>query len=140
MAAQVSTPRPGSGEEWLSWKPEERRLFVGAYLDGYQRGKTDACIAAGELFDQHKPVHDLEDLPDRRCFRHAKAYSRKPDDYVAVMTNFYTNHPQYRNIPRIYLIFLLTDDRYKTADEIYQAALKGEIRTDFWQWENQKQN
>ena len=130
-SAQVSSPPRGTGQEWLSWSPEQRRVFVGAYLQGYLMGKTDARIAADELFELDKPVHDLKDTVDARCFRHAKAYSRDSADYTAVITDFYTNHAKYRNIPRSYLMLLLTDDRYKTADEIYQAALKGEIRTNF---------
>jgi len=102
-----------------------------AYLDGYVSGKMDACSAAGDLFELDKLVQDPNDIVSARCLRHAKAYSRASDYYVKVITDFYTKYPKYRNIPDVYLMFLLTDDRYKTADEIYQAALEGKIRTRF---------
>ena len=129
--AQVSAPSPGRGEEWLSWSPTERRVFVAAYLDGYLRGKTDACIAAGELFEQQKPVHDLEDTPDRKCFRHAKSYSRTADDYAGVLTSFYSEQKEHRNIPVEYFLMLFTDARYQTVADIEQGMRKGEVRTTF---------
>lgn len=129
--AQVSQSRPGRGQEWLSWSPDERSVFIGAYLQGYLMGKTDACIAAGELFEQHKPVHDLEETPDRRCFRHAKSYSRTSADYASVITDFYLKHREYENIPVDYFMLLFTDDRYKTVGDIEQGIAKGEVRTIF---------
>ena len=119
-----------SGEDWLSFTAQTRSYLVGAYLDGYLAGKIDACAAAGDLFEQG-PVHDPKDSADRRCFRKAKSYSRDVDDYIGVLTDFYTKYPQHRNIPDLYLIQILTDDRYTTADGIYRMAVKGEIRTDF---------
>jgi len=127
---QVASP-PRSGQGWLSWSPQVRSVFMDAYLDGYVSGKMDACSAAGDLFELDKLVQDPNDIVSARCLRHAKAYSRASDYYVKVITDFYTKYPKYRNIPDVYLMFLLTDDRYKTADEIYQAALEGKIRTRF---------
>jgi hypothetical protein len=118
------------GKDWLSFTAQTRSYLVEVYLDGYLDGKTDACAAAGDLFEQG-PVHDPKDSADQRCFRKAKSYSRDVDDYIGVLTAFYTKYPQFRNIPDLYLIQTLTDDRYTTADGIYQMAVKGEIRTNF---------
>jgi len=134
MAEEPPSSAVVTGEEWLSWSPEQRTVFVDAYLMGYLRGKSNACIGAAELFEVGKPVHDLNESVDRRCFRHAKSYSRGADHYANLITEFYREHPEYRNIPNVYLMVLLTDDRYKTADEIYEAAVKGEIRTNFWRY------
>ena len=132
--ARMDSQAIATGEEWLSWSQQQRSVFVDAYLMGYLSGKSDACIGAADLFELDKPVQDLNESVDRRCFRHAKSYSKRADYYTGVITQFYTEHPEYRNIPNIYLMLLLIDDRYKTADEIYQAAVKGEIRTDFWKY------
>ncbi len=131
VTVHFASPPRDRGDEWLSWSPEVRTVFADAYLSGYLRGKSDACNAADSLFELDKPVHDIKDTVSNRCFQHAKSYSKAPDYYVKVITDFYQKYPRYRNIPYVYLIFLLTDDWYKTADEIYQAALAGQIRTTF---------
>ena len=48
--------------------------------------------------------------------------------YTDVVTDFYTNHPEYRGIPFFNLMKLLSDGNNKTADQIYQMALRGELR------------
>ena len=48
--------------------------------------------------------------------------------YTGVITEFYTKHPQYRGIPFVDLLRWLSDRNYKTANELYQMALKGELR------------
>jgi hypothetical protein len=131
-AAPQSTPRrPSSDDKWLSWSAETRATFVAAYLDGYQSGTFNGCNAAGELFEVGKTFSNLDDLPVRRCNRKAKHFSKETNDYISVLTDFYTRHPQFRNIPHFYLLENLIDGQYKTGDEIYQAALKGQIRTSF---------
>lgn len=129
--AQAKTPRQGRGEEWLAWASGERRLYVAAYLDGYSRGKLDACNAAGDLFEQDKRFYNLDDLPERRCFRHAKSYSENADDYVATVTAFYEKHPEHRDIPYQYFMLLFTDPSYKTVPDIEEGIRKGSVRTNF---------
>lgn len=129
-SAKPSSQSGGTGEEWLSWTPEQRSVYVDAYLTGYTSGKTDACIAAAELFEVHKRVTP-EDTLDRRCFRHSKTYSRSRDDYASLLTEFYARCPERKNIPYAYLMIQLTDDRYKTAEVLCHAAEKGEIRANF---------
>lgn len=131
MFTQAHHPVRGFGEEWLSWSPEQRTANIGAYLQGYLMGKTDACEAASELFEQHKPVKNLEDDPDRKCFRHAKGYSRSAGDYAGVITAFYQRNPQHLNIPVDYFMLLFTNVRYKTVDDIEQGIQKGDVRTTF---------
>ena len=128
--AQVSVPQ-GAGKDWLSWSPEERSVFAEAYKAGYVSGKSDACEAAARLFEPHERVTDFSRSASARCLQHAKAHSKTIDHYTEVITTFYSKYAKYEGIPYAYLMLLLTDDRYNTADEIYQAALKGEIRTNF---------
>ena len=122
---------PQAGMQWLSWTQQRRSDFVDAYLAGYLDGKSDACIAAAEIFDVGKTFSDPREDASQRCFRQAKSYSRNISDYVKVLTDFYTKYAQFKNIPYLYLMTILRDDQYKTADGIYQMALKEEIRTHF---------
>jgi hypothetical protein len=129
-SAPTSSRSTMAGEGWLSWTPEQRNIYVDAYLSGYISGKTNACIAAAELFEGGRQV-SLDDAADRNCFRHAKAYSKGRDDYAALITGFYTKCPKYENAPYAYLMLQLTDDRYKTAEGLCEMAEKGELRTNF---------
>ncbi len=130
VRTQPASPSREAGQEWLSWSPDVRIVFAQAYLSGYLSGKTNACMAAAELFESG-PVHDLSESADARCFRRAKSYSKTSDHYARVITDFYQKYSQYRNIPYAYLMLVMTDDRFTTVDEIYQAALAGKIRTRF---------
>ena len=58
-------------------------------------------------------------------------YSKDADVYAIVLTDFYTKHPEYQNVPYSYLLSFLSDRQFKTADELYQMALKGQLRTHF---------
>ena len=129
-AARVASPPRWRGEEWLAWSPQVRSVYGEAYLAGYLNGKLDACNAAMDLFELDKPT-DLSNTVATRCRSHAKSYSKTSEYYVKVITDFYQEHPEYRNFPYAYLMFLMTDNWYKTADEIYQAAVEGKIRTTF---------
>jgi hypothetical protein len=48
--------------------------------------------------------------------------------YADVITDFYTKHPEYRGIPFVNLVKSLSDRSYKSADQLYQMAVKGELR------------
>jgi hypothetical protein len=47
--------------------------------------------------------------------------------YTDAITEFYTKHPEYQGIPFVNLMKSLSDRNYKTADQLYQMALKGEL-------------
>jgi hypothetical protein len=111
--------------------PAQRTLYVGAYLQGYLMGKTDGCEAAVEVFEQGKKITDLEQDPDRMCFRHAKGYSRPAGAYARLITAFYEKHPEHRDIPVDYFMLLFTDSSYKTLADIEQGIRKGDVRTTF---------
>jgi hypothetical protein len=138
IGSQVRPERPSSGEEWLSWSLADRNAYIGGYIDGYTKGSHEACLATNDIFEVHKPHHLGED-PAARCESHLETYSKYQTKdsradlsvYVTVITEFYTKHPEYRNIPFFYLMRFLSDSQRKTADQIYEMALKGEIRTTF---------
>jgi len=142
-AAQVRPDQFGRGGEWLSWIPSERRTFVGGFVSGYFQGFHQACEVAQELFGEPGKTYRLGDdhhpseMPSARCLARMEKYSKAkftetsgPDfgAYAGVITEFYTKHPEYRGVPFVNLMKLMSDRNYKTADQLYQMALKGELR------------
>ena len=139
MTAQVRTDRLDRGGEWLSWSPEKRTTYVDGFITGYQLGSHNACVAAEQLFGKPGKMYRLGDehhpseMPSARCLARMETYSKVKftvsgdldfSAYTDVITEFYTKHPEYRGIPFANLMDSL--GRYKTADELYQTALKGE--------------
>jgi hypothetical protein len=103
-----------------------------------------ACDVANQLFEVGKPHrlgngHDPEDMPSARCLARMADYSKfKLEEtgvdvsaYTTVITEFYTKRPEYRGLPITYLMESLSDSKYKTADQLFQAARNGEIRTNW---------
>jgi hypothetical protein len=128
--ALASSPQPGTGEEWLLWTTEQRNTFIEGYVTGYMRGTRKACNVARDLYVADKSQRPGED-PSGPCLARLESYSKRSDAYITVLTDFYTSHPEYRGIPSAYLLEFLGDSRFKTADQLHQMALKGEIRTTF---------
>ena len=120
----------GTGLEWLSWTSSERNAFMNGYVTGYLRGTSKACNGADDLFEVNKP-HTMSDRPSERCLGRVDLYSRDADAYAAVLTAFYSDHPEYRGIPSAYLLSFLSDTQFRSADELYQMSLTGKIRTNF---------
>jgi len=142
VAAQVRPEQRDRGGEWLSWSPEQRATYVDGFITGYLQGRNQACAVADELFEKGKPHrlgdgHHPDDLPSARCLAQMEEYSRgrytasgsiDASSYTDVITEFYTKHPEYRGIPFVNLMKLLSDRDYKTADQLYDMARKGELR------------
>lgn len=133
FASSLSPMSPAGtdrGEEWLSWSPELRETFVSGFMIGYDRGIINACNSANALFEVGKP-HRLGDDPSARCEAKVDSYSKESATYAAEVTDFYSTYPQYRNIPYIYLFSFLGDAHFKTAEQLYEMAATGQIRTNF---------
>ena len=132
VASASSTPRAmdGNGDEWLSWSSDQRTAFVIGYLDGHMRATRKACNAALELFGLGKSQRPGED-PSAPCIAHSESYSKDSESYTTVLTDFYSRNPKYRTIPFIYILWHLNDNQYKTADQLLQMALSGDLRASF---------
>jgi hypothetical protein len=143
VAAQVRPDQLDRGGEWLSWTPGQRATFVDGFVAGYLQGTHSACEVAEQLFvkpgkkyrigDEHHP----SEIPTARCLARMEEYSKfKYDEtsgpdmraYTDVITEFYTNHPEYRAILFVDLLKALSDRTYKTADQLYQMAVNGDLR------------
>jgi hypothetical protein len=140
FAARIGPTQVDRGEEWLSWSPTERSAFVRGYLTGYSTGTHAACNLTDDLFGAGKP-HRPDEQPSARCEARLETYSKygsggggqEPNvtSYTDVITSFYEEHPQYRTIPFVYLMSFLSDHHFKTTEDLYQMALRGQMRTSF---------
>lgn len=132
------------GGEWLAWTPTERAIYVDGYIMGYGSGAADTCSKADGLFEVNQSHgfddHDQSTLPSARCRASLDRYTKgtvepnlsvNNDAYSAVITRFYEKYPKYRNIPFFYLLSELSDSKYKSADNLYSLAERGELRTVF---------
>jgi hypothetical protein len=142
VAAQVRPEQVNRGAEWLAWSPGERSTYVYGFISGYQEGTREACDTAERLFGDLKTYnlgdeHHPSDMPSARClalveeysnFKYTEALGLDFTSYTNVITEFYTKHPEYQGIPFGNLLELLSDRNPKTADQLYQMALKGELR------------
>ena len=143
VATQVRPNQLDKGGEWLAWSQGERATFVNGFMAGYRQGAHGACDAAQELFGEPGKMYRLGDehhpseMPSARCLARMEEYSKAKyteasgldvTAYTDVITEFYTKHPEYQGVAFVSLMKLLSDRNYKTADQLYEMALKGEIR------------
>jgi hypothetical protein len=137
-AARTTPDKVDPGTEWLAWSTATREVYVRGFIEGYGNGSEAACKLADDLFhvDKHQRVGEG---PRARCENRLDQYTQiKTSDsgfdfsaYSAVITDFYAKHPEYQKITYAYLLSLLNDRNYKTADQLYQMALKGTMNTHF---------
>ena len=136
--ASITREKLKPGSEWLTWSPAEREVYVHGFMEGYWHGSQLACNLADDLFEVGKPFR-LGQNPRARCQNHLEEFSKSNlsdsgtdfSAYTTVLTEFYTKHPEYQNIPEPYLFTFLSDRNNKTADQLYQMALAGKIDTNF---------
>lgn len=147
MAAQIQPEQQERSAQWLAWTADQRNIFIVGLVSGYQMGSLKACNSVDDLFEIGQPHHPGDkqhptNIPSGRCLAAIDTYSKcvlKESSYPSVdcsaytgtITEFYTKHPEYRGIPFTYLFEFLSDSKHKTADELYQMALKGEMQTTF---------
>lgn len=128
------------GREWLSWTSSERNRYVLGYLDGYLTARHTACLAADSLFEVGQPHRMGDDqhpseYPSGRCLESVDSFSRFKyidsaldlSTYVNVITEFYAKHPEYQGIPVPSVMEFLSDKKCKTAADLFQTALRGEL-------------
>jgi hypothetical protein len=117
------------GKQWLARQNSNREDYVMAFISGYSYGVEDACF----VFDDLEPTVSLKHAV--HCRAKAPRYSYKQDKignpalsaYTDVLTKFYTEHSEYQSIPYVRLMPYLTDERHKTADDLYNMAKAGKF-------------
>jgi hypothetical protein len=151
ITAQLKPSQFGRGDEWLSWRPEQRQGYVFGYIDGYLGGTSSSCNLADELFETGKPHtlgdgHRPSDQPSARCLARRGEFSKFFSDrnvlkdghldvsmYTDVITEFYEKHGNCREYPFSMLMENLSS-KYSTADELYGAASRGELKGRSREW------
>jgi len=140
LTALVACNRPsakvGSGEEWRSWKPEQRQTFVAAYLYGYSLAQHDLC-GPTDVEDNltNRPHTNLDDpnpcRTPRDTYTHIGSQLGPYFDtaaftapYVSVIDDFY-KHPECRVMPYGELMTHLVDKEYMSGDDMYRLLQSG---------------
>jgi hypothetical protein len=140
IAAQLHPRQPGSGGQWLSWSASERDTYVDGFISGYLEARLVACDASDHLFEVGQP-HRLGDeqhpteMPSGRCLASVDTYTKYKytnsaidfSAYTNAITEFYTKYPEYQAIPVPNLMEFLSDKKYRTADQLYEAAKRREV-------------
>jgi hypothetical protein len=133
------------GALWLSWSLQERNNFANVYIQGYETGMYQACKAVNDLslqddLNSKGPDYKPHQFHYERCRAGVGEYTKykmspstEPDfsPYTDIITAFYTQHPEYRNIPFVYLMQFLTDKENKTTEELFSMAKAGKMRTNW---------
>jgi len=137
--AQVRPGQLERGGEWLSWSEGERNTYVVGLITGYRVASLRACNAADQLFEIGQP-HRLGDqqhpseMPSARCLARVDSYSKCESGttncsaYAKTITEFYTKHPEYQDLPFPELMEFLSDGKSNTADQLYEVAQHGQVR------------
>ena len=139
VSAQLRPEQRDGGRQWLSWSASERNGYVEGFISGYLRARLVACNAADDLFEVGQS-HRLGDeqhpseVPSGRCLASVDTYTKYKyinssidfSAYTSVITEFYTKHPEYQGFPTPNLMESLGDKKYRTADQLYEMARKGE--------------
>jgi hypothetical protein len=140
MMAQVRPDQMGQGVQWLSWSQEMKVTYIAGFVDGYLSGTYHLCDTADKLFTVKDPHHASDQaMPGSEasalCLAgrndYSKEYSGKGIDfspYADVITEFYTKHPDFSAVRFPDLMLFLGDGKCDTSDQLYQRAVKEELR------------
>lgn len=90
-----------TGEDWLKWNEEVRVHYVSAYIWGHGRGFRDGCTTGQQIYS----ASASRGLPGEKCIGKIPQYSKKLEDYAAMITHFYNSYAEDKQVP----IFMLLD-------------------------------
>jgi hypothetical protein len=140
IAAQIRPDQMDQGGQWLSWSQEKKVNYIAGFVDGYLSGTYHLCDAADRMFKVKDPRRvSSQAMPGSEasvlCLAtrndYSKEYSSTGIDfspYADVITEFYKKHPDYTAVPFPELMLFLGDGKCDSADQLYQRAVKGELR------------
>lgn len=132
-------PVSGSGDEWRSWTPNEKRFFVRGFVDGSGSGSVEACAKMDDLtvVNDQKPEDGLVDTPSVRCrqaygkFSKIRIAGSGPKEarvdvsaYTNVLDDFYS-HTECRAMPYSILLTHLDDNEFKSGEDLYKFVRSG---------------
>lgn len=111
----------GQGKLWLSWSPERRQGFSGGYLWAYDVGFRQACLAYFTASPPKSMTLDLKDSPLQKCAVRELQYSKGPDRYAALITDYYEKYPDDVDLPITWLFQAFSEQENKSPEEIHRA-------------------
>jgi hypothetical protein len=130
----------GAAAEWKALSIQERTSYVEGYVVGYGVGSSDVCEDADRLFATAGPVY-LKDgtlnNPVTICKASLDHFTRmgkrgevRPNYsvYSDVITDFYNKYPKYSNMPFSFLLAMLSDKNFKTADQLFQKLERHDMQ------------
>lgn len=140
---QIPLDQAERAGQWLSWSESQRASYVQGFTSGYMKAAHDACEMADDLIqsDPHPRSYpgDANHPPNEPsvvCLENMETYSHfgylgngtaDMNAYTEVITEFYTRHPEYDDVPFPIIMVSLGDHSHKTADQLYQMAQRGEL-------------
>jgi len=83
------------GSQWLKWDANTRKVYVGAYVWGMQRGYSRGCEAA--MSAARPPINGPERVETSdRCWKSYPISGRDSMEFIDSITEFYNENPKQR--------------------------------------------
>jgi hypothetical protein len=141
-------PTLGSGDEWRSWKPNQKRSYIVGFVDGWSTSSSKACdkiddfttIAQDNKADPSHKFDNVLPLPSARCREASDKFSKEQlsgvdqtslrgmfvdvSVYTNVLDDFY-RHPECRPMPYSILLAHLNDNEFKSGEDLYKFVRSG---------------
>lgn len=105
------------GKIWLHWNRTMRLGFVRGYLTGFRVGNQTGCLSNDKLSGAHTPA-PLKATSIAKCLAGAPEFSKTPEDYANLMTQFYRAYPKDVGLNLQTLLALLSDSQTRTPAQI----------------------
>lgn len=111
---------PQQGKIWLSWDKPQKLGFLSGYVNGRLKGHRTGCLdyEIGTPYRSSTAVG--EKLPEEKCMDLSPKFSRTTEEYEQLVTRYYKNYPDDRNLPIAKLLFELSDNQNMSLDHIHQ--------------------
>ena len=104
------------GDDWMSWGAETKLAYVSAYVQAYVEGFRVGCDAGKEAYAKQIPKWDAGE----RCVGRGKTFSKREEDYVDKITEYYQSYPTDRHVQVGKILDGLCDERQLTPQQMHQ--------------------
>ncbi|MGB6265900.1 MAG: hypothetical protein WBF56_09170 [Candidatus Acidiferrales bacterium] len=108
------------GKAWLGASKEWRRAFLNGYINGLLDGHRRGCSDYEKGTPYVLPTPMREKIPVEKCMDWGLNFSRTPEDYERLMTDYYKTYPEDSNLPILKLLDELSDNEHKSLSEIHR--------------------
>jgi hypothetical protein len=115
-AATSVTTGSAQGKVWLNWDRETRLGFVRGYLVGVRVGNRTGCSSYERLAGT-RAATSLAEIPLSKCLANGPTFSKPPEEYANIITQFYRMYPKDVGLNLETLLWLLSDEQAKTPQQ-----------------------